>query len=419
MLASTDGNDGYVGIYCTATVTYNGKTYQFITSEAFYPKFTNDAILTGSITIGGNTTVITPPDNSSGSANNTGTGSGDSSGDSSGGSSGDTTGTENGSGETQGTVEYIETQENSLTIDMEGGDGDYTVTVDEKLQDKVTVDVADGTITVTNTTDEPVAGTITVGSGNQTVDIPIAFITELTTSVSEIVLENVNGSTSEIICSGGTGVYTVEISDSLKGSVTVTQNGNRITLAYHYSSNVSGTIKIISGSQTVTINVSLTNPVVDCLTGDTLITMADGTTKRIDEITYGDKVLAINPKTGEYVATGITYTDSAEHKTYNHYDRFEFDDGTVITTVHRHRFFNCEDEKMIHIDMFSLGDRAYKIDGTTPKLVSAIEHYEEKETKHYTIFTEMQNYFANGLLSGNRFTKPIKISDIKGGKANA
>ena len=26
---------------------------------------------------------------------------------------------------------------------------------------------------------------------------------------------------------------------------------------------------------------------------------------------------------------------------------------------------------------------------------------------HYTIFTEKQNYFANGLLSGNRFTKNI------------
>lgn len=238
MLASADGNDGYVGIYCTATVTYNGKTYQFITSEAFYPKFSNDAILTGSVTTGGNTTVITPPESGLGN--------------------GDTTGTGIGSGETQGTVEYIETQENSLTIDMEGGDGDYTVTVDEKLQDKVTVDVTDGTITVTNTTDEPVAGTVTVGSGNQTVDIPIAFITELTVSETEIVVENANGSSSEITVAGGTGEYTVEISDSLKDFVTVTQDGKTITLSYQNTEDVSGTVKITSGSQSQTINVLLT-----------------------------------------------------------------------------------------------------------------------------------------------------------------
>lgn len=231
MLASADGNDGYVGIYCTATVTYNGKIYQFITSEAFYPKFTNDAILTGSVTTGDNVTVITPPDSS----------------------------LESGSGESQGiVVEYIETETESLTVDMEGGNGDYTVTVDEKLQDKVTVEVTDGTITVTNTTDEPVAGTVTVGSGNQTVDIPVAFITELTTSETEIVVENASGTSSEITVAGGTGEYTVEVSDSLKDYVTVTQDGKTITLYYQNTDDVSGTVKITSGSQSQTINVLLT-----------------------------------------------------------------------------------------------------------------------------------------------------------------
>jgi len=179
---------------------------------------------------------------------------------------------------------------------------------------------------------------------------------------------------------------------------------------------VSGTIKITSGSQTVTITVTLKYPDVTCLTGDTLITMADGTQKRIDEITYQDKVLAIDPETGKLCATGITYTDAKEHKVYNHYDKFEFDDGTVLTVVHRHRFYNCEDEKMIHIDTFTEGDRAYKIDGTMPKLVFMKEHFEEKETPHYTIFTEKQNYFANGLLSGNHFTKPISLNTLTGGK---
>lgn len=239
MLASADGNDGYVGIYCTATVTYNGKTYQFITSEAFYPKFTNDAILTGSVTTGDNVTVITPPDSSLEGSDNTGT--------------------EGGSGESQETVvEYIETETESITIDMAGGDGDYTVTVDEKLQDKVTVEVTDGTITVTNNSDEPVAGTVTVGSGNQTVDIPVAFITELTTSETEIVVENASGTSSEITVAGGTGEYTVEVSDSLKDYVTVTQDGKTITLSYQNTEDVSGTVKITSGSQSQTINVLLT-----------------------------------------------------------------------------------------------------------------------------------------------------------------
>lgn len=386
MLSSDGGNNGYVGIYCTVTVSYNGKIYQFMTSEPCYPKFTNNEILSGSVTVGDNTTVVTPAESDSG----------------------------NGSGAIGVIPSYIETEDNSLSIDMTGGDGDYIVTVDDNLQDKVTVTVTDGNITITNKTDEPAAGTVTVVSGNQSVDIPVAFITELQASSTSIVLEDVNGSWSDITITGGTGEYSVEVSDSLKDSVTVTITDSGIRITYHYNSDVSGTIKVVSGSQTITINVQLTNSYVVCLTGDTLITMADGSQKRIDEITYSDRVLAVNPETGEYVATGVTYTDSSLHKVYNHYDRFEFDDGTVIKVVHRHRFYNCEDGKMIHLDMFTLGDRAYKIDGTTPKLIFAKEHYEEKETKHYTLFTEMQNYFANGLLSGNRFTQPIKFTDIKG-----
>ena len=230
---------------------------------------------------------------------------------------------------------------------------------------------------------------------------------ELTTSVTELSLTDVNGSTSEIEISGGTGEYTVEVSESLQDSVTATLDGNVLTLAYHYTEEVSGTIKITSGDQSVTITVELKNPDVVCLTGDTLITLADGSAKRIDQIEYTDKILAIDPETGEFCSTSVTYTDAKMNKSYNHYDRFEFDDGTVITVVHRHRFYNVEDQRMIHLDAFSLGDRAYKIDGTCPRLISAIEHYEEKETMHYTIFTEKQNYFANGLLSGNRFTKNI------------
>lgn len=230
---------------------------------------------------------------------------------------------------------------------------------------------------------------------------------ELITSVTELSLTDVNGSTSEIEISGGTGEYTIEVSESLRDSVTATLNGNVLTLAYHYTEEVSGTIKITSGDQTVTITVELKNPDVVCLTGDTLITLANGSAKRIDQIEYTDKILAIDPETGEFCSTSVTYTDAKMNKSYNHYDRFEFDDGTVVTVVHRHRFYNVEDQRMIHLDAFSLGDRAYKIDGTCPRLISAIEHYEEKETMHYTIFTEKQNYFANGLLSGNRFTKNI------------
>ena len=144
-----------------------------------------------------------------------------------------------------------------------------------------------------------------------------------------------------------------------------------------------------------------------CLTGDTLITLADGTEKRIDELTLQDKVLAIDTETGKCGADEITYTDSTEHKTFTEYDKWTFSDGTIVKTVHRHRFYNVEKQAMVYMDEWNIGEHAVNQNGEYIALVSH-ENVKE-EVKHYTIFTKHQNYFANGLLSGNRYTAELHL----------
>lgn len=144
-----------------------------------------------------------------------------------------------------------------------------------------------------------------------------------------------------------------------------------------------------------------------CLTGDTLITLADGTEKRIDELTLQDEVLAIDTKTGKFVADEITYTDSTEHKTFTEYDKWTFSDGTIVKTVHRHRFYNVERQAMVYMDEWNIGEHAVNRNGEYIALVSH-ENVKE-EVNHYTLFTKHQNYFANGLLSGNRHTAELHL----------
>lgn len=152
-------------------------------------------------------------------------------------------------------------------------------------------------------------------------------------------------------------------------------------------------------------DISLAN--YRCLTGDTLITLADGTEKRIDELTLQDRVLAIDPETSKFVSDEITYTDSTEHKTFTEYDKWTFSDGTIVKTVHRHRFYNVEKQAMVYMDEWNVGDHAVNQNGERIALVSH-ENVKE-EVKHYTIFTKHQNYFANGLLSGNRYTAELHL----------
>lgn len=159
----------------------------------------------------------------------------------------------------------------------------------------------------------------------------------------------------------------------------------------------------VSGDGTIEISAGY----YTCLTGDTLISLADGSQKRIDEIQLTDKVLAYNPETLTLESDEIIECDSNKCKWHTEYDIWTFSDGTVVQTVLRHRFYNVERQAMVYMDEWNIGEHTIRQDGSKVALIS---HKNIKEkVRHYTIFTKHQNYFANGLLSGNRYTKPMHL----------
>lgn len=180
--------------------------------------------------------------------------------------------------------------------------------------------------------------------------------------------------------------------------------------AYFYAD--STYIGLTTSPQSFTVNADVTYSFrgiseMNCLTGDTIITMSDGSEKRIDTLNVGDKILSYNPETGILEEDAITYSDSADNKQHDNFDVWTFDDGTIIKTVHRHRFYNAERGAMVYMDEWKIGERGRRKDGALVKLIS---HENIIETiNHYTIFTHNQNYFANGFLSGNRYTKHINF----------
>ena len=144
-----------------------------------------------------------------------------------------------------------------------------------------------------------------------------------------------------------------------------------------------------------------------CLAGDTIILMADGTSRRIDSLRVGDRVACVRPDgtTGEDV---ITYSDASAEKWGDERDVWTFGDGTTIVTIHPHEFYNVERGRMTYIADFTLGEHVRKIDG---KEVALVGHEVVRErTRHYTIFTrDYNNYWANGILTGNRYSTPIRF----------
>ena len=211
-----------------------------------------------------------------------------------------------------------------------------------------------------------------------------------------------------------TGV-TIDLSSSLKGAVyenvkTLTISGISDNNAYiYYTMNgVSGGWGCTSMTTlTLTGDITINSADFSCLTGDTLITMHDGSQKQIKDIVAGEKVLSYNPETMLLEPDVVIYSDGNLNKSHCRYVIYTLSDETEIKTVHRHRFYNVEKQRMVYMDEWNIGEHFIKIDGTTPYLVSS--RIVEEEINHYTIFTEHQNYFANGMLSGNRHTKQMNL----------
>ncbi len=146
-----------------------------------------------------------------------------------------------------------------------------------------------------------------------------------------------------------------------------------------------------------------------CLLGDTMVTMADGSTKQIKDIQIGDKVLSLDLETGEQVTRTVIFSDAAMAKHAANWDEWEFEEGTVIKTAHRHEFFNVEKGKFAYLDEWEIGQHTYKQDRTTPALIKHTVHQEM--VNHYKITLEgSTNFFANGLLTGDRYCNKRKIT---------
>lgn len=218
----------------------------------------------------------------------------------------------------------------------------------------------------------------------------------------------VSSSTITVTASNGSD-YTFSAIGNIQGSPSITSNSCTVELSnsgVYVDTDGRITISCTSGSQTIIITFEWTG--WSCLTGDTLVTLADGSDKRLDQIEVGDYVLSYDWKTLEKMARKVILTDKDAHKTHTEYDVWTFDNGAVVKTVHRHEFYNAEAKRFKYMDEWQIGEHTLAIDGMLTALVA--HEVVTEEVEHFKITLDgSTNYFANGLLTGDRYC-PKNIS---------
>lgn len=94
-----------------------------------------------------------------------------------------------------------------------------------------------------------------------------------------------------------------------------------------------------------------------CVAAGTLITMADGSQKAVENIVPGDKVLTFNHETGKYNIQPVVFNSHSDVE-WKNYDiiNLEFDDGTLLKVINEHTLFDSNLNKYIVINKESMSD---------------------------------------------------------------
>lgn len=125
-----------------------------------------------------------------------------------------------------------------------------------------------------------------------------------------------------------------------------------------------------------------------CVTPETLITLADGSQKRIDEVTYADELLVWDFYNGEYTAAPASIVMNHGYGNYTVVS-LNFADGTTVNTINGHGFYEADSNEFVILSENNAADYVghafIKQDGTTTELAS----YEisEEYTESWSVLT--------------------------------
>lgn len=150
-----------------------------------------------------------------------------------------------------------------------------------------------------------------------------------------------------------------------------------------------------------------------CFVEGTLITLANGELKKVEDITYQDEILTYDFDNNTFSSQKPCWI--AKPKTTSVYWETEFDDGTILKTVgannKSHRIFNYTKQKFLYPQNWG-NDKAFKDDKSTPTIIRCEKI--KKQVNYYNFATHKNlNNFANGILCGCRFTNVYPIYDMK------
>ena len=154
-------------------------------------------------------------------------------------------------------------------------------------------------------------------------------------------------------------------------------------------------------SNSIEFSLTLPKESSSCITDGTLITMADGSYKKVEDLTVDDYVLVFNHETGKLDNAKVNFIESDGWKNYNVIN-LEWSNNKKSGIIYEHGFFDLDLMKYVYIheDDYAdyIGHRFYDVDGNAVTLENAYITNEYRGC--YSFPSEYHlNFFMEDMLS--------------------
>ena len=140
-----------------------------------------------------------------------------------------------------------------------------------------------------------------------------------------------------------------------------------------------------------------------CVAEGTLITLADGSQKAVEDLTGEELLLVWNMYTGTYDAAPVIFIDSDPAAVYE-VIRLTFSDGSTVEVISEHGFFDVGLSEYVYLDADAaeyIGHSFLKqgTDGMTEVTLVGVEIAAEERAAYSPVTYGHLCYFVNGMLS--------------------
>lgn len=183
------------------------------------------------------------------------------------------------------------------------------------------------------------------------------------------------------------------------GDPDVVEIGNSSTKDIYFNTN--------NGDQ-ISFNDVLSYIGYGCLAEGSLITMADGTKKPIEEVKRGDEVMSYDLTENKKVPAVVIL--NAQQKLDKHIRQNIFSDGSILRTSGEHYVYNVNGSPTSDIQFWTTEDSTYNENMEEIKYCGYFTHDTEGQ-KTYIILTSNNLYYADGIL--NSCFPPSKFHWLK------